>query len=107
MSIKLNFSNFIEAIIRLGEHTCPTDQKLNNIIIGFVESRLKDTKKSLAFSYKFYIYENEICKIIQKYTPTLTKIYQKELETRLINTEDDNNEQYTVMNFRIIIALLK
>ena len=105
--MKINFSNFIEALIRIGEHTCPTEQKLNNIIIGFVEEISKNSKRSLAFSYKFYTFEKEVAQIIKENTAIMTKIYKKELEQRLINTDDENEKEHTVMNFRILIALLK
>ncbi|CAI2377913.1 unnamed protein product [Moneuplotes crassus] len=106
--IKITFTNFIEALVRMSDHVCEIDQKLSDKIIGFIESATKDTQRSLVFSYKFYLFEKEFRVVIQKYTPVLLKIYHKELENRLINVdESEPGGRHCLMNFRILVSLLK
>ena len=106
ITLKINFSNFIEALVRISEHTCRTDQNLSDKIIGFIEKTENRCKKSLVFANKFYIHEENVRTVIKKYSPVLIRVYEKELEERLINTESED-EKHTVMNFRILLILLK
>jgi len=102
---KINFSNFIEIIVRLADDALKYNQKITDKIIGYVDKILPMTARSICFTYKIFCHEQQFDQLKKQYSPMLIQIYQRELENKSENLEQEQKK--IVLTFSMVTKLLK